>query len=530
MKKAIFLLCISALYFRSVAQTPTWSENIACIAYTNCTSCHNPGGVGPFSMVDYSDAYAARFAIKAAVQSQYMPPWPPNESYQTYAHERILTQTQIDLISAWVDGGAPQGNPAAAPTPPVYATGSQLPQLDWSGVMPTYTNNASLDDYRCFIIPTNFNVEKFIQSIEVLPGNRSIVHHVLVYADTANAVYALDANDPGPGYQSFGGTGSNTSKLIAAWVPGSEYITYPNGMGVKLLPNTKIIMQLHYPAGTLGQTDSTRINFQYASGSVREVSLAPILNHITNITPALVIPPNTVKSFTEQYTLPNVFPNLTDYITVLSVAPHMHKVGKSIKSYAILPSNDTIELIDIPNWDFKWQGMYHFRQPMVFPEGTKLKAEAVFDNTSANPNAPNHNAWVYAGEATDEEMMIVYFSYLYAFPGDADIIVDTATVKPTYNGCNFMGLEESGLNELSIQLYPNPSNGESSLVFDADKTGELDIKICDVQGKQWNIFSGNVIAGKQTMPINSGDLPSGSYYVVMTWNNKKYTRPLIISQ
>jgi hypothetical protein len=478
-------------------------------------------------MVDYASAYSARFAIKDAVLNKTMPPWPPDPTYQTYAHERLLTQQEIDLIVNWVNGGAPEGPAAAAPTPPVYSTASELSQIDWTGVMPTYTNGANQDDYRCFVIPTGFTQQKFIKSLEILPGNRSIVHHVLVFADTSSQVLTLDASDPGPGYTSFGGTGSSTSKLIAAWVPGSEYIKYPAGMGVKILPNSYIIMQIHYPAGTQGETDSTRINLEFASSSGREVSLDPVLSHLTNISPPLVIPPNTVKSFVEQYTIPSVTPFL-DYFTVLSVAPHMHKVGSSIKCYAVLPSNDTIPLINIPKWDFRWQGLYSFRQPKVFPEGTKLRAEAVFDNTFNNPNAPNPNNWVFAGEATDEEMMMVYFAYLYALPGDENIVVDTTTVKPTYNNCKFVGLEEWGIKEASIKLHPNPTDGNSMLTFEAENSGDLEIKICDMQGKVVYQYKAHVPAGYFTYPIDANAIPAGQYFVVLGWGKEKYTRPFIV--
>ncbi|MCX7743341.1 MAG: T9SS type A sorting domain-containing protein [Flavobacteriales bacterium] len=523
----ILVFFSAALLFSLKAQTPTWSENIACIMYTNCTRCHNPGGVGLFSLVDYADAYAARFIVRDAVLNKVMPPWPPDPTYQTYAHERLLTQQEIDLIVNWVNGGAPEGPPSVAPTPPVYTSASELSQIDWSGVIPTYTNGATQDDYRCFVIPTGLSTDKFVKSIEILPGNRSIVHHVLVFADTSSQVLTLDANDPGPGYTSFGGTGSNTSKLIAAWVPGSEYITYPAGMGVKLRANSYIIMQIHYPAGTQGQIDSTRINIEYAPASGREVSLDPVLNHITNISPPLIIPPNTVKSFVEEYTIPSVTP-FSDFFTVLSVAPHMHKVGTSIKCYAVLPSNDTIPLIHIPKWDFKWQGQYNFRQPKVFPEGTKLRAEAVYDNTSNNPNAPNPNNWVFAGEATNEEMMMVYFAYLYAFPGDENIIVDTTTVKPTYNNCKFVGLEDWGIKEASIQLYPNPTDGFSMLRFEAEKSNDLEIKICDMQGKVVYQYHTFVHSGVFTYPVEVNAIPAGQYFVVLGWGKEKYTRPLIV--
>src|SRR6187549_1821238 len=120
MKKFLLIVTVVFGLSKASAQSYTWAENTACIFYTNCTKCHFPEGPGPFSLLDYGNAYAARFAIRQAILDNYMPPWQPDETYQTYAHERLLTQTEKDILVAWVDQGAAQGNLANAPTPPSY--------------------------------------------------------------------------------------------------------------------------------------------------------------------------------------------------------------------------------------------------------------------------------------------------------------------------------------------------------------------------------------------------------------------------
>src|SRR5687767_11128195 len=158
----LFMGFFLSIHFAN-AQTYTWAENAACIFYSNCTKCHFPGGPGPFSLIDYANAYAARYAIKDAILSDYMPPWPPNENYQTYAHERLITQQEKDILVAWVDQGALEGNTSLAPTPPSFsAAGSQLPQIDFSGGIGNFTNVATQDDYRCFLIPTGFTQDEYI--------------------------------------------------------------------------------------------------------------------------------------------------------------------------------------------------------------------------------------------------------------------------------------------------------------------------------------------------------------------------------
>jgi hypothetical protein len=524
----LLFCCIGA---GAYSQTYTWAENAACIFYTHCTGCHFPGGPGPFSLIDYGNAFAHRFEISDAVNDHYMPPWPPDADYQTYAHERLMTQTEIDVITAWANQGGIMGNLAAAPTPPTYsAGGSQLSQIDFSANIGTYTNTAYVDDYRCFVIPTSFGVDKYISAIEVLPGNRQMVHHVLVYQDVANTCALLDAADPGLGYTSFGGTGSNTSKLMNGFVPGSQPAQFPAGMGMKLDANAYIILQIHYAPGTNGLTDSTRVNLTFAGGPVRSLSLSPILSHNTNITPPLVIPANTIMSFTETYTVPSITAG-ADSITVLSVIPHMHNVATSIKCYAIQPGNDTVPIINIPDWDFHWQGMYDFRQPKVFPEGTVLKAEAVYNNTTSNIHAPDPSNPVTAGESTNDEMMLVFFSYLLHQPGDQDIIVDTVTVKPMYNGCQFVGLEANENVLAQVKIYPNPAFDLVNLSFEQYTQGDVVLSLLDISGKLVSQYTQpQVGVGTFTKQLDVQALTAG-IYTIWLWNgNDLYTRPLVISR
>lgn len=522
------------IFLSAKAQTYTWAENAACIFYTNCTKCHFPGGPGPFSLLDYGNAFAARYAIKQAILDQYMPPWPPDPNYRSFAHERTLTQQEKDIIVAWVDQGAPAGNLAAAPTPPSYSgSGSQMATIDWSGGIGNYTNTAVVDDYRNFYIPTNEGVDKFIQEIELVPGTRSMVHHVLIYMEEDTAgLLSLDAGDPGPGWSNVGGTGLSTSKLICTWVPGTDILKYPDGMGVLLPAGAWLVVQLHYPQSSTGDTDSNSVvNLKFASGPVREVTQLPLLDFLlpSQISPwPLYIGANAEADFTCTYTVPSVTAG-TDYYTVLDVLPHMHQVGTSIKVYAVEPDNDTIPLCDIPNWDFKWQGQYSFRQPLQIIEGTVLKCEAHFNNTSSNPDAPNPNAAVWGGEASDEEMLQVYFSFLYYLPGDENIIVDTTTVKPTYMGCNFVGLEELAGN-MTLTLYPNPASDVITMSMEQYNAGDLRISLMDVQGKMLSEFyQPNVGMGMFTKTIDVSTLPNGIYYLRIWSGENMIARPIIVS-
>ncbi len=423
--KRFILLGISVFFLgRFVqAQSPNWAEDVSCVLYSHCTGCHNPTGIAPFSLLDYSTAYSLRYAIQAAVTSGYMPPWPPDPTYNPLAHERLLTADEIATIDEWVSvSNGAQGDLTLAPPPPVYTTSEVFTSPEWVAEVEPYTSQAfSQDDYRCFVVTNTTGADKMITGFEVVPGNVSIVHHVLVYSDDTNTPINRDNAEAGPGYTCFGGTRSAASVFIGGWAPGSEPITYPSGMGFLLAADANLVVQIHYPHGSAGSEDiGTKINFELSDDlNLREVTTDYTLNHFTTLTNGpLFIPANTIRTFNASYTIP--IP-----VTVLSLFPHMHLIGESIKTWAETPTGQVINLIDIPRWDFEWQGTYSFRQPVVLPPGTVVHAEAVYNNTSSNPyNPSNPPQDVSSGEATTDEMMIVFFSYTPYQAGDENIVID----------------------------------------------------------------------------------------------------------
>jgi hypothetical protein len=504
------LLLLGATQTKAQTPVPTWSENVACILYSNCTTCHHDGGIAPFSLMTYQDAMVASFGVMNAVNSGAMPPWPPDRGYRQFAHERYLTQQEKDIITAWANGGTPQGDPGLAPPMPTYTNPEDITDPDLVVTMPQYSiTTTGTDLYRCFVISSNLTEDVYITDLEVVPGNREAVHHVLVYSDTSDVPVQLDAADPLPGYLSFGGTGSNDSKLIGAWVPGQRTKHYPTGMGVKLLAGSSIVMQIHYPASANGMNDQTKINIKYTSGGfVRELFIASPLNHADLNEGILALPPDQVTTFTSDYQVPN---NVN--ITVLDVAPHMHLIGKSVKAWANTPQGDTIRLINIPDWDFHWQGFYDFRQPLKIPAGSTIRGISVYDNTTANFSNPNNPpAWVFGGESTTEEMMLVYFTYTLYFPGDENIVIDTSTVRETWADCYYLtnvGVGEDQ-NVQSFQVQPNPTDGILTVIGDAK--GRSVIEVISADGRL--LFSTAQVGERTTIDLT--ELAPGPYLLRAT--------------
>jgi hypothetical protein len=444
----LFLLLFS--FKNSKAHTPTWTDGIACIIYAHCTSCHNPKGIAPFSLTRYEDVFANRFSIAASVQAGSMPPFPPSQKNRKYAHANSLSAHEKQEILEWVNNFAPLGDADNIPAPPVYNSNFQMNEPDLILQIPNYTVNTNNDLYRVFVLPLNNLQQLFIKQIEIVPGNRNIVHHALVFQDTSSIPVQLDMNDPLPGYSAFGSTGSSSSKLITGYTPGQGVIEYPPGFGAALLPGSNLCIQIHYPGGISNKVDSTQIRLKFGPNTLRNITTVAALNHTSSLLNGpLFIPANTVKTFYSKIRVPT-------NRTITGVMPHMHLLGKSIKSFAVTPVGDTIHLVDIPEWDFHWQGFYTFQKPVLIPAGSELFGEATYDNTSNNihnPNSPPRD--VRQGEGTDDEMMLIYFNLASYLPGDTSIIVDTSSHFAHKNNCDPNGLN---VNVDEISIFPNPTN------------------------------------------------------------------------
>lgn len=503
MKKYVLLSFI--LLNCMVIYGQTWSGSVANIIYKNCTSCHHSGGAGPFSMMSYNQTYNNRNSIKSAVASQTMPPWPPDVNYSKHAFIRALSSNDMETIINWVNSGAPSGDLNKAPSAPYYDNLGFIKNPELVISTPNYTVTATEDEYRCFPDSTQLNKDMWLTALECLPGNPEIVHHVLIFRDGGTKSYALDKKEPGAGYVCFGGAGTSDAQLVAAWVPGSAPFVLPKGFGIKIPAHSNIIIQVHYPAGANGKSDQTKVKMQLTSVPQREAYLVPALNHELNVTNGpLYIPANTKKTFNEKL----VFPLNA---SLIGVAPHMHLIGTSIRTWAVGPDGKEIPLISIPRWDFHWQGIYQFPKILKIPGGSTLLSEATYDNTSNNHHNPNFPPKdISVGEATTDEMMLTYFLFSLYAPGDENIVIDSGQFKIT------TPVKQIELKQRSVTITPNPVEYQhnAELHITSDINDKVKLSIFDLQGRMIQRSEYNFpVAGQQSIPILSDKLNAGIYLV-----------------
>jgi len=214
-------------------------------------------------------------------------------------------------------------------------------------------------------------------------------------------------------------------KSVVNYLPGVFALRYPEGIGGYRLPRKGafLLNDLHYGFSREAVTDSSYINVFFSrtppSRPVQEFQLGTL--GVAPVEPDLVLEPNTVKQVSSRYTIP-------EDISILTVNPHMHLLGKSFKAYALLPGGDTIRLISIPRWDFNWQYFYTFPKMVKVPKGATIVAEGVYDNTRQNLNNPFSPPRLVSDKhgsmkATDEmfQFIITYVPYR---AGDEEISLE----------------------------------------------------------------------------------------------------------
>jgi len=402
-------ILLTLIPFWSFAQDINYYEHIEPIIKKNCVSCHQTGGIGPFSLSTYDEVKAHGSFIGHVTKTRYMPPWKADPEFVHFKNERILANADIELIQSWIKNGMPAGKkkkrkPANEPS---IHQGTK-PDLILTMKSPFQIPDTGKEEFRFFSLPTALPQDMYLSGVEFVPGNKRQVHHSRIMTDTTGRIRGIDGmSELDPRVKEFQ-TIPLVDEFLYGWVPGNEGIHFPSGMGKKLYQATDLVLNIHYSPSSKKEIDQSQIRFFFAKGKTdREVKTLTLREENISNQP-FYIPAETVKTFYISYTVESD-------ISLISVLPHMHFIGKTFTAVAAPPEGDAIPIVKIDSWDFNWQSTYVYQNLVKIPAGSVILVQATFDNTSANPANPNHppKDVTYGWNSIDEmcNLVLYYVDY-----------------------------------------------------------------------------------------------------------------------
>ena len=395
-----------------------FSHDVAPLLEKHCQECHRPGEIGPMPLLNYQQVRPWAKAIRAAVLQRVMPPWHADPHFGKFSNDRSLSQGDIDTIVSWVDGGSIEGNPADAPKPREFSDEWRIGTPDVVFEMPRefHVPAAGVVEYQWIKIPSGFAEDKWVEAVEVRPGNPAVVHHAVVYAREPGLTYAKEAK-----YNEFfqlsgedivdvlknrskGDTmfSSNAEpEHLQVFAPGADPILLGPGQARLVKAGSDIVFEMHYTPNGTAATDRTRIGLRFArKPPVERVRTVRINNGVP-----LIIPPGDAS-----YRLESRVEALAP-VKIVSFMPHMHLRGKSMEFRVSYPTGESETLLSVPRYDFHWQMTYYLKEPKILPKGTIITCIAVYDNSPNNRYNPDPQAVVKGGRQSWEEMMAGFVDF-----------------------------------------------------------------------------------------------------------------------
>ena len=469
---AVALLLLPASNAKTNPKAVTFTKDVAPIFYKSCAECHRAGETAPFSVLSYKDVRPWAKAIKEKVVSKEMPPWHADPHFGEFKNNPSLTPAEINTISAWVDGGAIEGNAKDLPAAPKFVEGWRIGKPDVVlSMREEFTLAASgPDEYQYFAIPTNFTEDKYVQMSEARPGNRRIVHHILAFVvppggkdfsqlsqeelqkmfsdDGPNSIFyregflqrvKMDAkvNDDGCNGK-FGE--DDAGDVLAGYAPGMPPEVFEPGVAKKIPAGATLIFQLHYSkvAGSV-QKDRSSVGLIFAKEPPKKRMIKRGIENIFFKIPAGAEAHKATACWQPK-----------EDITLFSMMPHMHYRGGAMEYKATYPDGKTEVLLNVPNYDFGWQTNYALAKPKFIPKGTKIQVTATFNNSAKNKYNPDPTKDVRWGDPTYDEMLIGYLDYI---PERKAVAGMDAKALAAFVGKYDAGLMKMNVVQVGSELY-----------------------------------------------------------------------------
>jgi cytochrome c553 len=439
---------------KNEAAAVTFSKDVAPIIFNKCANCHRPGEVAPMPLTSYAEVRPWSKAIREEVVQRSMPPWfaDPHTTTLKFSNDRRLSEAEIKTITAWVDSGAPKGDDRDLPKLPTYTPGWTFGEPDVVIEMPVDFEVPAEGELpmQNFYAPLPFNDERWVEKVELRPGNPAVVHHSI-----ANVVYlpkgtklvngrAVRDGAPAASLNSqsareTGGLSEGGSREVAqtqdsfsrsgafklvGQAPGKGFEQHHPGTAKRILPGMYVQFNMHYQPSGRVEKDRSRLGLWFAKKPVHHEVLTKGVIDTIYIGGRELSETRTIngKEVKVRGRIPNIPPNVDNWeiggevfvkeaITLYAFAPHMHLRGKDIRYTLVWPDGRRQILLDVPNFDFNWQLHYELAEPLKIPPGSKLMSLAHYDNSVKNRYNPAPHKEVFWSEQSWDEMFIPWFEY-----------------------------------------------------------------------------------------------------------------------
>jgi len=398
--------------------TLTFTRDVAPIVFQHCVACHRPGELAPFSLLTYQDVRQRARTIVTATERRFMPPWLPEKGYGQFAGERRLTDTEIETLRRWEQQGAIEGSPADLPPLPHFTEGWRLGIPDLVITLPQpYTLPADRGDvWRNFVVPVpQSSMARYVKTVELRPGSAMFVHHALIGVDPTRSSRRRDHMDPGPGFEGMDmGDAQAPDGHLLGWTPGMAPFPGFEGKAWRLEPGSDLVLQLHLTPSGKPEVVNPIVGLYFAKAAPTG---SPMYLMRLDADHAIDIPPGE-KQFvvTDRFELP------VD-VDVFAVYPHAHFLARTLEASARLPDGTEKWLIRIRDWDFKWQDVYRYAQPIPLPKGSTISMRYSYDNSAdnvRNPSRPPRR--VGAGLRSSDEMAHLQLQIMPRSAGDLAVL------------------------------------------------------------------------------------------------------------
>lgn len=428
MQKLLLTSVLFLALMNARGQKITYYDDIQPLMHARCATCHRPGGGAPFSLLTYDDASRKLDFIRKVISSGYMPPWRANDHYTAFSNSRKLPDGEVQKLVQWIDAGAPKGKVNLDAERRLQRF---IDQGTTYGRSPDFTlkmnyaytmKGDGVERFMVFKIPFELEQEANVEAVEFTTNNKRIIHH---------ANFAIHPVED-PAIDIHGTVDSinlNTSRYMydqwlpykkemtyyCGWIPGTSYESYPRDIGWVMPRRGVMLLTIHFSPTGKEEESINGVNFFFTKNpvtrTVKVISLGSGGIGERDIFPPLLLLPGDVRTYRLRIA------NTREDLSVLYVWPHMHYLGKEFKAYATRNDTDTIPLVHIPHWDFRWQEIYRYKKPVILRKGDVVHMYGTYDNTADNPMNPNNPPILVESSGdmrSDQEMftmLLIYVSY-----------------------------------------------------------------------------------------------------------------------